>query len=299
MMSNKFLLTVPALLAAGATAQTPVLAPAPHEKQVFSYNFVTTSDVSVPGGVVKGAPYSAEAVTETTQTLADGNRIVRKTTAATYRDSEGRTRRELALPALGPLLSSGDLPKIVTIHDPITSTSYTLHAAGKTARKMTVPNGGVGDRMIFSSVRVRSNGKEGEPPTVAAFHSGLPAGPMPPMEFDRVATSTIKGGTSEQLGKRTIEGVEAVGTRTVQTIPAGEIGNDRPIEIVNERWYSDELKMAIMTRSSDPRSGETVYKLTNLRRVDPPRSLFEVPSDYTLSEDAPNVQIMRKLKPQD
>ncbi len=81
-----------------------------------------------------------------------------------------------------------------------------------------------------------------------------------------------------------IEGVEAEGTRTTMTIPAGEIGNERPIEIVSERWYSPELQLVVMTRHSDPRSGETTYKLTNINRTEPAKSLFEVPAGYTIKE---------------
>ena len=88
----------------------------------------------------------------------------------------------------------------------------------------------------------------------------------------------------EQLGKQNIEGVEAEGTRTTVTIAAGEIGNERPIEIVSERWYSPELQLVVMTRHSDPRTGETTYKLTNINRSEPAKSLFEVPSDYTVKE---------------
>ena len=91
-------------------------------------------------------------------------------------------------------------------------------------------------------------------------------------------------GKSEPLGKQTIEGVEAEGTRTVTTIPAGKIGNERPIEIVFERWYSPELQTVIMTRHNDPRFGETIYRLTNISRDEPSRSLFEVPAGYTVKE---------------
>ena len=93
-----------------------------------------------------------------------------------------------------------------------------------------------------------------------------------------------KDGVEEQLGKQIIEGVEAEGTRTTVTIPAGEIGNERPIEIVSERWYSPELQLVVMTRNSDPRTGETTYKLTNINRAEPAKSLFEVPSDFTIKE---------------
>jgi len=88
----------------------------------------------------------------------------------------------------------------------------------------------------------------------------------------------------ESLGEQTIEGLKAEGTRWTTTIPAGEIGNERPIEIVNEVWYSPELQVELMRRFSDPRSGETVYKLININRSEPDKSLFEVPSDYTLKE---------------
>jgi hypothetical protein len=100
------------------------------------------------------------------------------------------------------------------------------------------------------------------------------------------------------LGKQLIEGVEAEGTRTTITIPAGEIGNERAIEIVSERWYSSELQTVVMTRHSDPRFGETTYKLTNISRTEPDHSLFELPSGYTLKEEA-LPQKMRMRKPAD
>jgi TonB family protein len=88
----------------------------------------------------------------------------------------------------------------------------------------------------------------------------------------------------EELGKQIIEGVEAEGTRTIATIPAGAIGNERPIDIISERWYSAELQTVVMSRHLDPRSGETVYRLTNIRRTEQPAHLFQVPSDYTIRD---------------
>ncbi len=79
-----------------------------------------------------------------------------------------------------------------------------------------------------------------------------------------------------------LEGVQADGTRTVMTIPAGQIGNERPIEIVSERWYSPELETVVMTKPPDPRMGETVYRLANINRAEPAHALFEVPADYTV-----------------
>ncbi len=93
-----------------------------------------------------------------------------------------------------------------------------------------------------------------------------------------------KNTRKESLGKQTIEGVEAEGTRSTTTLAAGVIGNEQPIDIVSESWYSAELQTVVMTRHSDPRMGETTYRLTNINRSEPAHSLFEVPSDYTIQE---------------
>ena len=91
---------------------------------------------------------------------------------------------------------------------------------------------------------------------------------------------------NESLGKQSIEGVEAEGTRKTIEIPAGEIGNERPIEVVYERWYSPELQVVVMTKHSDPRFGETTYRLTNISRSEPAHELFEVPPGYAVQEPA-------------
>ena len=105
---------------------------------------------------------------------------------------------------------------------------------------------------------------------------------------------------SEELGTQTIEGINAVGTRTTITIPAGEIGNERAIEIVDERWFSPDLKTIVMTRHSDPRAGETVYRLTNIIRAEPDHSLFEVPGDYIIREDREPMKLRmeKQMKPE-
>ena len=104
--------------------------------------------------------------------------------------------------------------------------------------------------------------------------------------------------TKESLGKQVIEGVEAEGTRSTMTIAPGEVGNEQPINIVSERWYSPELQVVVMTRHADPRFGETVYRLTNISRTEPARALFEVPSDYTIKESQVRTMV-RTRKPSD
>lgn len=230
--------------------------------------------------LVKGAPYSAQATTETTQILSDGNRIVNSSTAAVYRDGEGRTRREQTLKAIGAFSASGESFKTISINDPVAGVSYVLEPHSHTARKIQglrveagvgagfkVSSGGEGN-VIFNRT---SNGEV-----------QLKQGTVEAKVREEKLRNEFR---NEDLGTQAIEGVNAVGTRTTITIPAGQIGNERAIEIVDERWVSPELKTVVMTRHSDPRSGEVIYRLTNINRVEPDHSLFEVPSDYTLRDD--------------
>jgi hypothetical protein len=254
--------------------------------------------------VVKGQPYSAEAVTETVQMLGDGNRITRKTSANIYRDSEGRERREQSIQAIGsvPVKDGG---QTIFISDPVAKLSWSLNPQARTAMKMPRPEvkvlssngaaaGGKATVVTGSSSQVIELRREGQPTDVMTFSASVSpsiiAGPGPTM-FERHMLDS-KNVKTESLGKQTIEGVLAEGTRTTITIPAGEIGNERPIETVSERWYSPELQVVVMTRRSDPRSGETTYKLTRINRTEPLKSLFEVPSDYTVSEPAMRIRQM-------
>jgi hypothetical protein len=238
-----------------------------------------SAEMSVDGAVVKGSPYSADAVTETTQTLSDGNHISHKTTASLYRDSDGRTRREQAFPAVGPWATTGTPPVSVFINDPVAGVNYVLESDTKTARKL--PTG----KMTIAA---------GMPLPGSA--AGVPVGPSQTIQYKskmaRALPATAIDPKQETLPKQMIEGVMADGTRSTITIPAGEMGNEQPILVVSERWYSPELKMVLMTKHSDPRMGETVYRLTRLQRAEPARSLFEVPADYTLKEDVPGQRMM-------
>ena len=112
--------------------------------------------------------------------------------------------------------------------------------------------------------------------------AGIAAGPGAIMSLKVKEPSEAK---SESLGQQTIEGLQATGTRTTRIIAAGVIGNDQPIDIVSETWYSPELQMVVMSKHSDPQIGETTYRLTNIQRGAPPQSLFEVPATYTVREE--------------
>ena len=288
--------------AAQDKARTPDMERMYFEREVIThppaqgdYVFLAT-EMSFGGLLVKGAPYSAQAVTESTQTLTDGNRIVTRSTAGVYRDSEGRTRREQTLKSIGPYASGGQQPHTIFINDPVAGTSYTLDPAGQTARKM-------------APLRFKVSGpKANDPKTTAPTQYQIAIEGTTPMasgnsyrvfpvtgdvmEKRQMETGMAMGwldsknpaARTEALGKQTIEGVEADGTRSTVTIPAGKIGNELPIDIVSERWYSPELQVIVMTRHIDPRFGENSYKLTNISRSEPARELFEVPAGYTVKE---------------
>lgn len=236
------------------------------------------SEISFDSKVVKGAPYSAEATTETIQTLSDGNRIIRKNSATIYRDSEGRTRREQTLGAIGHWTAAGDPQKTIFINDPVARVNYSLDPKTQTARKMLTRFFNRGE--TFSRAPVPGVPSVNGTAAVRVFESTVTT-TAPVVARERNNELQPK---TESLGKQVIEGVEAEGTRTTITIPAGKIGNERPIDIVTERWYSPELQVVVYSKKTDPMAGETTYRLANINRDEPARSLFEVPAGYTLKD---------------
>lgn len=228
--------------------------------------------------LVKGAPYSAVAVTETVQTLGDGNRISQRTSANVYRDSTGRTRREA-------LVKDGQ-PQTIVISDPATGVNYTLDPNNRRAFKYDSP-------MVMLKKVEETTREVEELKMVEELRMKLEAEKKRALVEDSGEVKPLKKRRPEpeSLGRQVIEGVEAEGTRTTTTIPAGQIGNELPINIVSEQWYSPELQLLVMSKHRDPRTGETTYRLTNINRAEPDRTLFEVPADYALrSEDEVNRQ---------
>jgi hypothetical protein len=278
------------MLSAQTREEFEVRVPGPPDALKHKIEFIRSEFGGAVGPVVKNAPYSAEAVSEHVQVLADGNRIVHKDSSQVARDSEGRTRRDMAVPALGPLAANG--PKLSVIFDPVTNVSYTLDHKAKTARKMPGKGVAVFDTTTDTGPGVPIAGaaavsEEKRMGRMEVAHSGVVHASEDVVMAAPIAVARMRtSGTAktESLGKQNIEGVVAEGTRNTEIIPAGEMGNERPIEIVSERWYSPELQTVVMTRHKDPRMGESTYKLTNIRRTEPLKSLFEVPPDYAVKE---------------
>lgn len=205
------------------------------------------------GKVVKDKPYTGTAVTETVQTLSDGNRIVRTNRTTLYRDSAGRTRREQSIGTLGA--TSPEISKqSIVISDPIANAEYVLDTKDKVARKTF--RYGMGHFTVSDDLQV------------------LPTAHMEDLfgQHENVA--------KEDLGKQTIAGLQCTGTRTTKTIPAGEIGNDKPIVSTKEIWYSSEIDGTVFSKSTDPRFGTTTYTLSNVKLGEQPQQLFAPPSDY-------------------
>jgi hypothetical protein len=256
---------------------------------------------AVMGKTVKDAPYSATEITESNQVLADGTRIHNETTAQVYRDSEGRTRRET--------------PNEVTIWDPVAKVSYILNPKDETARQLPL-GGGVfyisqdGKAGTFAirapapdnldlakakadkeaaAAKIMTRTITGQGAVAGAggamvAGSGISVADSGPgqMTWATTATGGFKEGASESLGTQNIEGVSAEGSRTTTTIETGVIGNDRPLQIVSERWYSPDLQTMVQTRHSDPRTGEETFRLTNISRAEPAPYLFQVPAGYQI-----------------
>jgi hypothetical protein len=217
------------------------------------------------GKVVKGAPFSATAATETSQTLQDGTLIHRTTSSTLFRDSLGRSRNETTLSGFGPLQAAGKTHTMISIADPVAGSHYVLDTERKVARQMSL----------------RGHGGKGapSPEEVQAFQQKMEAR----LQKDEASGAVKK----ETLGTQVIGGVSAEGTRITRTIPAGQIGNDKPLQIVFERWYSPDLQVVVKSTRTDPRFGTTTYTLTNIQRTEPAAALFTVPADYTVQQGGP------------
>jgi hypothetical protein len=223
--------------------------PPPPEAQIMGF------EGEMHSKVVTGAPYSAQFQIQSSQTLSDGNQINRTVTGTMYRDAQGRTRRETTMPAIGPMATSGGTKQVIFINDPVAGFQYVLHPDRKTAEKFPIHRRDTAVAPTAAQTQLRQ-------------------------QFQ----SEVK---EEPLGTQTIAEVQAQGNRSTRTVPAGQIGNTQPIQITNERWYSPDLHVDVMTKRSDPRIGNYVFQLSDISRSAPSESLFTVPSDYTVTPGRP------------
>jgi hypothetical protein len=215
------------------------------------------------GKVVTGAPFSAVATSESVQTLADGSHITRKTQTNLFRDGQGRFRKETTVQGFGPLAASGQPRTFIILHDAVAGSAFVLEPDKKIARQLSNPRAhDHGDGAAKGNLRYKLYKKFGD---------------------------TDSNVQTEDLGKQTMNGINVQGTRRTRTIPAGQIGNEKALTVVFERWYSPDLQMVVMSKHTDPRFGQTTYNLTNIQQKEPDASLFAVPADYTVKQGDPGL----------
>jgi len=198
---------------------------------------------------VTGKPFSATETRRTVQMLANGAKIETSDSNQLYRDDQGRTRVEQTV----------DGKTTTVIMDPVAHYVAILNRSDKTVHKNPIPA-----EMVSGSVSV-AEGK------IMVVMGNKPDGAgAKPVAIDR-------------LGDKEVNGVTASGTRKTRTIPAGAIGNDRELQLVDESWFSNDLQVVVKSVSSDPRYGETTYQLTNIVRTMQDPALFQIPADYTVT----------------
>ncbi|HEY6987152.1 MAG TPA: hypothetical protein VH369_02145 [Bryobacteraceae bacterium] len=264
-----------ALLALSVTAVAQTPAP---QKPVAAVASGAVGSLLIGGFSNKaevGHPYSAEQVTERVQTLADGTHITQNAqTTKFYRDSEGRTRTEhIFTPPPGAVMVS--MPSLIQITDPVAGYRYTLDSRTQTAHRTAFLSPA---RVVTAQTAPANLPRPNVVPATTAASKGDSTRPRP--EVSR-----------ESLGTQTIEGVLAEGTRTTTIFPVDFMGNDRPITTVSETWISPDLKTVMLSKTSDPRFGDTTTKLTNIIVADPDPALFQVPAEYSIvDESAPGIR---------
>lgn len=281
--TNTLALIATTMLAASMAAQTaPESVPGPVTAGMLPPKAgmiaMHVEDTDTPS--VKGVPFCATILTEHTQSFADGNRIHTSDTSTSCRDSEGRTRREAGLNLLGAGPQTA-APKLITIVDPVAGARYMLDPDNKVAHKMVLPmpgTPGTGDVALPAKgerMMVYQNAGASEPHGLSTNVFFRKVGP----------DSRESAPNTQNLGDQTINGIQASGTRITTTIPSGKMGNDKPINVTSEQWYSSELKATVMTKHNDPWAGELKTEFTSVNTSEPDPSLFTVPSDYKIVDD--------------
>ncbi|HWA93515.1 MAG TPA: hypothetical protein VG844_02860 [Terracidiphilus sp.] len=207
--------------------------------------------LSIDSKLIKDRPYSADTATDTVQALPDGNRIVHHYVSRFYRDAKGRTRREQTFGSIDPSHPTPHEVKVF-IDDPVANTAYVLDPQEKTALELQ-----------RSRAFLDQRDAGGEPQV----------GKLPRLDETRAITK-------EDLGTKNIEGILCNGTRQTITIPAGKIGNERPIAIVTDTWFAPSLDVIVQSSTNDPRFGETTYQLRNIQVGRQALTFFEVPPGY-------------------
>lgn len=224
---------------------------------------ISASSRCPDGCAVRGLPYSAQRVTESVKVLADGNRIVQRHTEKLYRDADGRTREE----------SEWKGKPLVQIQDPVAGMSYRLYPDTKTGYRMA----------IAAPAPAATSGAAVTGSTAGAAGVTRVAEQLSPALAAGTAAATTQ---TRSLGTKLIDGMTAEGTQATMTTPAGAIGNVLPMVSTSETWMARELRVPVLLKIDNPFMGESVTRLQDISRLEPPTALFTIPADYTVRDVA-------------
>ena len=245
---------VSALLVLGtiARAQSPI----PCALGVMSYAGLGQQNIT-------GAPYSAALRTSFEQKLPEGNAIRSSQIVHQARDSKGRTMNEAPIGCTHA--EDGRLKAVlaVTVFDPTTKTIMNWQV----------------DDMMSKVVHVNLMHEPSHKPPTAEEAAEQ-------MKRSQMAARTQKNDQVqiESLGSKTVAGVQVEGVRRVRTIPAGEEGNDLPMEVIDERWSSKALGLTLLRIDDDPRRGRTTVEFEDLSLNEPDPAVFAAPAGYKIVE---------------
>ena len=266
-------------------------------------SFTMKNAPPLPSGVVfTGAQYSAEEIEERVQTLADGSHLTQKRlTWRVSRDSQGRERRESGCPPAADPYSK-PVAGSVRMYDAVGNVQCMLEPRNMVAHCWDMSEVPSPDTMILAPAGVSSG--EGLPPSppprsmAADYRPAAPAAPPPglPRPPAGAAPPNMPVMKSERLGTQVIDGLTVEGTRMTQTYPAGADGSDRPIVVVSEQWSSPELRVTVLSKTNDPRTGETTRTLIHISRDEPAISLFHPPADYRVVDEKVTVTINHQVQ---
>jgi hypothetical protein len=204
-------------------------------------------------------PYTMTTKTTTVQKLANGVTITRENISKRAIDSNGRTYNEQHLDRHGAVPNSLTL---FDVFDPVSHTNMNWNSDGGVVTVFHQPDP--------ATIQQQPTPQQRQPPVRINF---TPA-PCPNLQI-------------EDLGMRTILGLTAKGTRTTQTIPAGNQGNDQAFNVTTENWRSPDLNLDLLTITDDPRFGTTTREVTEFQRGEPDPSLFQIPEGYTVKDVNP------------
>jgi hypothetical protein len=209
---------------------------------------------------IANEPFMAVVDEQHTNFQPNGTVLVLKTIHAIARSTQGQIYNESRplVPASYP-----DTPpiRVMHIYDPRTRLNTFLYPQQKTGWQGRIPH---------------------PPSTVPPDLYATPAANSLPLnQFTK----------EEDLGTRTMESVPVHGVRETQTIPAAQNGTGKEVTVTDEYWYSDDLRLNMLVKHNDPRTGSVIITVTQVTRTEPDAAIFEIPSGYKL--DGPAVQAAR------